>query len=117
MKGKKTGGRIAGTANKKTREIADKCASEGLTPLEVLLREMRYLADEVEKARRAFAAKKSKVDMGALVAMITELREVAGKAAPYVHPKLQTTTLQGTGKDGEIVTGINIRVIPARKDG
>lgn len=75
--GKRPGaGRPKGSANKRTREIADKAAEEGVTPLEYLLSVMRNeLADE---ARRLDAAK---------------------AAAPYVHPKLSTVELGN--KDGE----------------
>ena len=57
-------GRPKGAATKRTREIADQAANEGITPLEYLLQVMRTSEDE---ARRIDAAK---------------------AAAPYVHPKL-----------------------------
>lgn len=73
-------GRKKGSANAKTREIADKAAREGLTPLEYMLRVLR---DEQQPAeRRDWAAE---------------------KAAPYIHPKLQTTTLQGDDKKPLVV--------------
>ncbi|WP_211307384.1 hypothetical protein [Sinimarinibacterium flocculans] len=72
--GRKTGGRKKGAANKRTREIADKAAAEGLTPLEYLLRLMRD--ERQEQAVRLDAAK---------------------AAAPYIHPRLQATeaTIKG----------------------
>lgn len=99
MKGQKTGGRQKGTANKKTREIADKAAEEGVTPLEIMLREMRYLDGRVSELRNA----KEPSDPALLLGSIKELHEIAKDAAPYMHPKLQTSTIQGAGKDGEIV--------------
>ena len=70
--GKRTGaGRKAGSATKRTRAIANAIA-EGLTPLEYLTSVYRDVS--VDKAKRIDAAK---------------------AAAPYVHPKLATTTLQG----------------------
>ena len=74
--GRKTGGRKKGAANKRTREIADKAAAEGLTPLEYLLRLMRD--ERQEQAVRLDAAK---------------------GAAPYIHPRLQATeaTIKGSG--------------------
>jgi hypothetical protein len=58
-------GRKPGAATKRTREIADKAASEGLTPLDYLLSVLR---DETqEQAVRI---------------------DAANKAAPYMHPKL-----------------------------
>jgi hypothetical protein len=60
-------GRKPGTANRKTREIADKAAAEGITPLEVMLEVMRDLYAEGEKVAAAAIAK---------------------DAAPYIHAKL-----------------------------
>lgn len=60
-------GRKPGSATKRTREIADKAAQMGITPLEVMLEAMNTLreAGELEKAA-----------------------SVAKDAAPYIHPKL-----------------------------
>lgn len=64
---RKGAGRKAGSATQKTREIADKAAASGITPLEVMLEAMNALRDagDIEKAAG-----------------------VAKDAAPYVHPKL-----------------------------
>lgn len=45
-------GRPPGSANRKTREIADRAAEEGITPLEVMLKDMRdkYEAGEISAA-------------------------------------------------------------------
>lgn len=65
-------GRKPGSVTKRTREIAEAVMADGeITPLEYLLKVMREGTDE---ARQLDAAK---------------------AAAPYVHPKLATTTLQG----------------------
>lgn len=68
-------GRPKGTANRKTREIADRCAAEGLTPLEVMLDVMR----------RAHAA----ADYGTAL-------DAAAKAAPFVHARLSSVDLKAT---------------------
>ena len=60
-----SGGRPRGAATKKTREIADRAAQEGITPLELMLRIMR---DETADMR-------DRMDM-------------AKCAAPYIHPRL-----------------------------
>jgi hypothetical protein len=66
--GKRPGaGRKPGTANVKTREIADKAAAEGITPLEVMLKAMRSFHDAGDLEKAAHFAK---------------------DAAPYVHAKL-----------------------------
>jgi hypothetical protein len=64
-------GRKPGSANKRTREIADRAAEEGLTPLEFLLNIMRTSAD----AAKAFEAAKA--------------------AAPYCHPRLSNIEANG----------------------
>lgn len=66
-------GRKPGTASQKTREVADRVA-QGLTPLEVIIEAMNYYHGKGDIERAAFFAK---------------------DAAPYVHPRLQSTTLQG----------------------
>ncbi|HET9159667.1 MAG TPA: hypothetical protein VFN88_03575 [Caulobacteraceae bacterium] len=60
-------GRKPGAASKKTREIADKAAAEGLTPLEYML---GILRDEQQPVAMRF--------------------EAAKHAAPFVHPKLSS---------------------------
>lgn len=60
-------GRPKGSANKKTREIADRAAREGVTPLEVMLEDMRskYAAGDIEAAA-----------------------DRARDIAPFMHPRL-----------------------------
>jgi len=74
MRGKKTGGRQKGAANKRTREIADKAVAEGLTPLEYLLSVVRDVGED--RATRIDAAK---------------------AAAPFIHPRLANETVKHTG--------------------
>lgn len=74
--GKRPGaGRKAGSATKRTREIAD-AISEGLTPLEFLTNIYRDVGEEM--SRRVDAAK---------------------AAAPYVHARLASVEM--SGKDGK----------------
>lgn len=74
--GKRAGaGRKLGSATKRTREIADKAAEEGVTPLEYMLTVMR--SDTEAPERRLDAAK---------------------SAAPYVHPKLASMEIEA-GKE------------------
>lgn len=65
-------GRKAGSATKRTREIADAAFAGGITPLEVMLATMRerWLANDHEGASA-----------------------IAKDAAPYVHPRLTTATV------------------------
>ena len=84
--GKRPGaGRPIGAATKRTREIADKAAAEGLMPLDVMLRAMREHAD-AERWDDAAA--------------------IAKDAAPYLHPRLATVDHQG-----KIEASVTVRVI------
>jgi len=72
--GARTGaGRKRGTANRLTREIAERAMQEGITPLEVMLNAMResYEAHDYEEATK-----------------------YAVMAAPYIHPRLSSITAQ-----------------------
>lgn len=94
---RKGAGRKAGSATKRTREIADKAAAEGITPLEFMLQVMR---DEpsIELEPREFM-------------LATQMRfEAAKAAAPYVHPRL--AAIEHTGTDGgPIEQNINVNFI------
>jgi hypothetical protein len=82
---RKGAGRKTGSATKRTREIADKAAEDGLTPLEFMLQVMRAEPSPELEPREYMAA--------------VALRfEAAKAAAPYVHPRL--AAVEVTGKDG-----------------
>ncbi len=67
-------GRKPGSTTTKTREIADKAADEGITPLEFMLQIMRdELADRGERM------------------------DMAKAAAPYIHPRLSSVEASGPG--------------------
>lgn len=71
--GKREGaGRKAGSVTTKTREVADRAAAEGLTPLDFML---RILRDEDKADDERFEAAKA--------------------AAPYVHAKLAAVEVSG----------------------
>lgn len=78
-------GRKKGSATKRTREIADKAAAEGVTPLEYMLKIMRQPTEhedpKVTIAREALAF------------------EAAKAAAPYMHPRL--AAVEHTGAEGQ----------------
>jgi len=94
--GSKTGGRTKGTANKKTREIADKAAAEGITPLEYMLNIMRKpmppeLAEKLKDREQS-------IDVELLTNLVNwhSLRfEAAKYAAPYIHPRLAAVAVTG----------------------
>lgn len=69
-------GRPKGAANRRTREIADKAAAEGITPLEVMLKAMMEHYDAKEYTAAAAIAK---------------------DAAPYIHPRLASVEQKHSG--------------------
>jgi hypothetical protein len=79
--GFKTGGRTAGTLNKRTREMLDEIASTGEEPLQYMLRVMRD--PEAPPARRD---------------------AMAVAAAPYVHSKL--AQVDDTAQQNWNITGV-----------
>jgi hypothetical protein len=74
-------GRKPGSANTKTREIADRAANDGLTPLEFMLEIMRDTS--AESGVRFEAAK---------------------AAAPYIHPRL-------SAMDARVEGGLRIEIV------
>jgi hypothetical protein len=69
-------GRKPGSVNKRTREIADKAAAEGITPIEVQLATMRELWKQANVG--------GMLDIDKAVAASA----IAKDAAPYIHPRL-----------------------------
>jgi hypothetical protein len=76
---RKGSGRPAGAATKRTREIADKAADEGITPLEFMLNMMRQDSDHedprIQAQREAMRF------------------EAAKAAAPYIHARLSSVEM------------------------
>lgn len=72
-------GRPKGSANKKTCEIANRCAEEGLTPLEVM----------IDIMRQAYAKGEAGFEMAL---------DAASRAAPFIHPKLSSIDMKTTVK-------------------
>jgi hypothetical protein len=84
--GKRPGsGRKKGSATKRTREIADRAAEEGITPLEFMLNVMRAPSDHD--------------DPKVVIARESLRFEAAKAAAPYMHPRL--AAVEHTGADGK----------------
>ena len=75
-------GRKRGSVTRKTTEIAQRAAAEGITPLEVILTAMRKRVEASDWAGAAAIAK---------------------DAAPYMHPRLATMQHSGPG-GGPIAT-------------
>ena len=77
--GERRGGRKPGTPNKATEQRAEKVAESGVTPLDYMLQVLRD--PDAKQEDRKWAAT---------------------GAAPYVHARLQSTTVKGDGPDGVI---------------
>lgn len=99
---RKGAGRKAGSATKKTREIADRAAAEGITPLEVMLRAMTALVDQAETLANCDTTELNGKTVDRL-GLLVSAAEVAKNAAPYMHPRL--AAIEHTGKDGEALNG------------
>lgn len=84
--GKRSGaGRKSGSLTKKTAEIAEKAASEGITPLEYMLEILRGEAPEGSDPAQKLTFESMRF-------------EAAKAAAPYVHPRLAAVELSGNEK-------------------
>jgi hypothetical protein len=116
--GKRVGaGRKKGALTKRTRLIAEKGAEEGITPLEVMLANMRHfhkLAESAEKALAELSAEKiadmePEAQFEYLLAEVTkaaglraQAQECARDAGPYIHPRL--ASIEQAVKSGVTVT-------------
>lgn len=83
---RKGAGRKPGSATAKTREIADRAAAEGVTPLEVMLKTMRALVDKATESD----------PQNPDISMLVEASAVAKDAAPYMHPRLSSVEMNAT---------------------
>lgn len=81
---RKGAGRKVGGATAKTREIADRAAAEGLTPLEVMLKAMRHSIELF--------------DQGKDLEHLSAAASFAKDAAPYIHPRL--AAMEHSGPNG-----------------
>lgn len=82
---RKGAGRKPGSATKKTREIADKAAEQGITPLEVMLNAMREHALAADAEAGADRLK-----------LMAQAATLAKDAAPYIHARLATVEHKGS---------------------
>ena len=89
--GKREGaGRKPGSLNRRSKEAAEQAKREGITPLDYMLKIMRDESSDLDRRD-----------------------DMAKACAPYIHPRLQSTTVKGTGDEGEIVTKLKIEYVNA----
>lgn len=91
--GRKTGGRQKGSANIKTQDIANNAAEEGITPLEYMLEVMRD--NKADPPRRD---------------------DMAKAAAPFIHPRLQSTKIEGPEADGSFKQQVQVSFLGTKDD-
>lgn len=115
--GKREGsGRKNGAVTKRTREIADKAMADGISPLEVMLDNMRHFQKVSLDAEAILAGLTAEEFSGELnlkpedqfKLLLAEVKKAAGfrqmaqecarDAASYVHPKL--AAIEHTGANG-----------------
>ena len=106
-------GRKKGSPNKITAAMRAKFLDSGMMPLDALMMVMNELlvaAEWVdERTDLALSAK-----MLARLELLERAADVAAKAAPYLHPKLQS--IQHTGKNGEpIERHVTVEFVEARE--
>lgn len=83
-------GRIS--SNSETKLIVKRLVKDkGLEPLDVMLDNMNHAHQEALKLQ----SKKDKKSQAAFRGAINRAQSAAADAAPYVHPKLASTTLKG----------------------
>ena len=86
----KTGGRKKGTQNKPgVKELAAQLAADGETPLEFMIKVMRTPMPTKHKDEDQEAFLRKCKEHFAIQ------QDMAKAAAPYIHPRLQTTTIAG----------------------
>lgn len=111
--GKREGaGRKAGSLTLKTRKIAEQAADAGVTPLEVMLGNMRFHYAEATDlmgrliGRAEEAGPIEAAELKDLLKFLHNTRsmaeECARDAAPYIHPRLSTIEAKGELK-GKLV--------------
>lgn len=78
-------GRPKGSLEKRSREIAERAAKEGISPLEVMVQIMReqWALYQVEREKPA-----EERDVGVMTQLAGAAVAAAEKAAPYMHPRL-----------------------------
>ncbi|MBU3598795.1 hypothetical protein [Polynucleobacter bastaniensis] len=96
--GKRPGaGRKTGSLTKRTRQIAEAVATQGITPLEVMMKVMHQLYEEASNVQEEELGDKTLANE-ARIKLLNMAATVGRHAAPYVHPRL--SAIEHTGKDG-----------------
>lgn len=96
--GKRPGaGRKTGSLTKRTRQIAEAVATQGITPLEMMMKVMHQLYEEASNIQEEELGDKTLANE-ARIKLLNMAATVGRHAAPYIHPRL--SAIEHTGKDG-----------------
>ena len=107
--GKRPGaGRKNGTPNKATQKRQSEIAESGSTPLDALIKKMRFHLSIFDGE----VAKGDEADGKALSIAMDKAAEAARDAAPYVHPRLASIQHAGEG-GGPIQLEAKVRFVRA----
>jgi len=114
-------GRPPGSQNKKTKEILEIAARDGITPLEVMIDNMRWFYKESLKSRQLLETldryadqnETSEIDKEARAetksdtySLMLKAQDCAKDAAQYIHPRLATVNVGN--KPGETFQTENV---------
>jgi hypothetical protein len=87
-------GRTKGAKVTRTQELVKKALADGLTPMDVILGDMRFFhslgEEQLNKARELQKGKEQAKAFRAAASLKDTARQCAVAAAPYVHPKLSS---------------------------
>ena len=83
-------GRKKNSPNKATKERQERIAASGVTPLDVMIADMRLHYDLYQTAL-------ADQDIATAKAELKEARDAAKDAAPYTHPRLAAVEHMGKG--------------------
>ena len=90
-------GRKTGSLTKRTRQIAEAVVTQGITPLEVMMKVMHQLYEEASNVKDEELGDRALANE-ARIKLLNMAATVGRHAAPYVHPRL--SAIEHTGKDG-----------------
>lgn len=96
-------GRKKGSKSTKTREIAEKAAASGITPLEVMIEAMRHAYNQSQLVK----------DPKEKSVYLKLASEHAHDAAPFMHPRLQP--VDGRGSTDQVINIIIQKLAEGKK--
>lgn len=94
-------GRPAGQRITRTQELITKATAGGITPLELLLKDMRFYYNMAEQKLLQLGDARTVKDKARVLRVVDafkgKAKDYAVSAAPFVHPKLTSISAPGGG--------------------